>query len=105
MSLPVARLRRLEPLAKVRVILPGKKNRFPEKELEARRWVRLLYSSKGAERERGEEGLVRLGRPIRPLLHKLVWTGPPEVSLRARRALRRIESLPWGQRIPWKGAE
>gem|GEM_PF-5395625 len=101
----MVRLRRLEPLPKVRVILPGRKSRFPEKEVEARRWVRLLYSPKGTDRDRGEEELVRLGRPIRPLLHKLVWTGPPEVSLRARRALRRIEALPWDQRGPWKGAE
>ncbi len=105
LSLPVKRLRRLEPLPEGRGLVPGKKTRFPVKERDARRWVRLLYSPKGAERERGERELVRLGRPIRALLHLLVWTGPPEVSLRARRALRRIEALPWGQRIPWKGTE
>jgi len=98
LSLPVGRLRRMEPLPEIRVVIPGRKRVFPELEKKARQLARLLASPLGARRDRAEEGLVRLGRPIRPFLYKLWWTGPPEVSLRAARALKRIEALPWGPR-------
>ena len=78
------------------MVLPGWKRRFPLVEARARRWGRLLLSRRGADRNRAEKALIALGRPARPYLYKVFWTGPPEASLRAARALRRIASSPWG---------
>ena len=85
------RVSRVRPCAALVLPCQGGTPREPEKERQARHLLTRLTSPRGRERAAAEARLLALGPAVRPILRKALFAAAPEVRLRARRVLARVE--------------